>query len=594
MLSTRLSFFIYLFSFILICCPASAQQIPAAQLKAIEKSQQDIISQEEQRREDYLRDLHKKAPPKAEEELKFPDKAESKTSNMPKNLTFQSIHIKGVTCFPQWEIQRLAAPFVNKAISLDDINILIRLISNKFTDKGYSMARVYLEEQNLKSEKLIITVNEGHLTDSDQEDFKGVSIIQNGEKRANGQNAFPAFKHKVFNMRDYEQGIDQINRLKAYQSTIEMSPGEKVGETDVIIVTEKDKSGLFGGILNGSFQADNGGSNATGIQQQTLNLNLEDAYGAYETIGFTFKHDMGANGGDKQNRSFSGNLSVPFGYWTFRWVTDYYDYLQTQITSYQSFKVTGENTSHTAEIERIIHRDNLSKTGLTGSITHKHSLNYINNVKLITNSRRLTIAGMRLFHTRRLWQGSLSGSLSYDQGLDVFGAEHDRGKDKHAPKAQFKRIKADMNFYKPLRLGTQNFAWSLSGNGMYSPDILLNSENQNIGGHHSVRGFWDQSLSGNTGGYIRNELSWHLPQITTAPIRTLISNPELYIGYDHGWIHKNRSSEGDHGSLSGFGFGLRTRASHIFSEVGFERALDYPSTIRSPEKRVFFKLGITF
>jgi hemolysin activation/secretion protein len=55
---------------------------------------------------------------------------------------------------------------------------------------------------------------------------------------------------------------------------------------------------------------------------------------------------------------------------------------------------------------------------------------------------------------------------------------------------------------------TRNAWWLTSAYGQWSPDRLYGSERLTLGGESSVRGFKEQYLSGDNGGYWRNELGY--------------------------------------------------------------------------------------
>lgn len=61
------------------------------------------------------------------------------------------------------------------------------------------------------------------------------------------------------------------------------------------------------------------------------------------------------------------------------------------------------------------------------------------------------------------------------------------------------------SFQRPV---TDRVWWLTSAYAQWSPDRLHGVEQLSLGGESSVRGFKDQYISGNNGGYLRNELSW--------------------------------------------------------------------------------------
>ena len=90
----------------------------------------------------------------------------------------------------------------------------------------------------------------------------------------------------------------------------------------------------------------------------------------------------------------------------------------------------------------------------------------------------------------------------------------------------------------------------------WSPDRLFGAEQLTLGGESSVRGFKEQYLSGNNGGYLRNELNYSL---FTLPWMGQIS---VMAALDGGWL-KHDDQEYASGTLWGAAVGL-TSANHWF------------------------------
>ncbi len=549
----------------------------------LRQSQEDIIQQEEQRQYEYRQNLLYMSPETTLQQFKEQETLNNlERDRAVKNIYLTEIILEGNHVFKKRQLNKFIKRYLNRHVSFDDINHLMRDLTNLYIKKGYVTSRIYIPQQNLASGTLKLNIIESKASE--------LKILENGEVRRGFNTVFPIDKQRVFNIRDYEQGIDQINRLKRYHAKINLEPGDAVGLSKVSVNTNIKKPSK----LSSRIESNNGGSHSTGINQQVLHIGLEDFFGLYDSLGFDIRHDMALNGSDRQNRGISTNIVIPHDYWTFRFIADYYKYLQTVRSNLQPYYLTGRNRSFLTELERIIHRDNKSKTGLSLSINRKQSSNYINHVKIEVSSKKLTIGSARFFHTRRILDGVLSLSGEYQRGLKLLGASKDKGKSKDIPKSQFNKLKAYISYYKPFQIKDQHFSWHVSGNGAWSKDTLYASEKISIGGHHTVRGYWDQSLSGNVGGYIRNEIAWQLPVNDKPLTQTIFGYPELYAGFDIGWVRENRAIKNDHGQLKGLGFGIRTRSDQFYGEVGFERAIRTPDSFSKIENRVFLKIGFEF
>lgn len=105
------------------------------------------------------------------------------------------------------------------------------------------------------------------------------------------------------------------------------------------------------------------------------------------------------------------------------------------------------------------------------------------------------------------------------------------------------------SFQRPV---TDRVWWLTSAYAQWSPDRLHGVEQLSLGGESSVRGFKEQYISGNNGGYLRNELSWSLfslPYVGTVRAVTAL---------DGGWLHSDRDDPYSSGTLWGAAAGLST------------------------------------
>ncbi len=130
------------------------------------------------------------------------------------------VEVEGVKQFSAAAVGRITAPYANRCIGVSDINTLLRDLTHLYLDKGFASARVYVPAQDIaKTKTLRLVAIEGTLGD----------IYVNG-KPAPGSGmiatAFPGMKGQVTNLRDIEQGLDQINRLTFNNAKTAMLPGK--------------------------------------------------------------------------------------------------------------------------------------------------------------------------------------------------------------------------------------------------------------------------------------------------------------------------------------------------------------------------------
>lgn len=116
------------------------------------------------------------------------------------------------------------------------------------------------------------------------------------------------------------------------------------------------------------------------------------------------------------------------------------------------------------------------------------------------------------------------GNFTYHEGIKRFGAESDEEKGEDSPKAQFQKYTVDLSWYKPFMIKEQRFSYRVSFSGQYSDDILYSSEKLGIGDDTTVSGFKENSIMGDKGFYIRNEIGYSYKSL------------EPFIAYDYGRV----------------------------------------------------------
>ncbi len=107
-------------------------------------------------------------------------------------------------------------------------------------------------------------------------------------------------------------------------------------------------------------------------------------------------------------------------------------------------------------------------------------------------------------------------------------------------------------------------------------------------GESSVRGFKEQYISGNNGGYLRNELSWSLfslPYVGTVRAVTAL---------DGGWLHSDSDDPYSSGTLWGAAAGLSTTSGHVSGSFTAGLPLVYPDWLAPDHLTVYWRVAVAF
>ena len=133
------------------------------------------------------------------------------------------VEIDGASLLSAQEIGKVTAPYGNRCVGLAEINAVLRDVTHLYIDHGYVTSRAYVPQQDIRTTRILrLLVVEGTLSD----------IYLNARKVAGNASlatAFPGLIGRVVNIRDIEQGLDQMNRLQANDAKSAMLPGPKDG-----------------------------------------------------------------------------------------------------------------------------------------------------------------------------------------------------------------------------------------------------------------------------------------------------------------------------------------------------------------------------
>ena len=158
------------------------------------------------------------------------------------------IHFEGASQLSASQQTRLTSPYLNSCMGLIHINALIRDVSQWYLAAGFVTSRAFLPEQDLAKGTLTIAVLEGRIE----------AIVVNGEPDSITRTLFPGLVGQVLNLRDLEQGVDHLSRLRSLSYQLDIQPGRAPGQS---IVNLKGTKGVP---LQGALEFDNSGQQSTG------------------------------------------------------------------------------------------------------------------------------------------------------------------------------------------------------------------------------------------------------------------------------------------------------------------------------------------
>lgn len=532
-----------------------AASISPADRDAIQQQQRELLEQNRLQREALERSIAPLSPAQPE--------APSSTGIC---FLIHTIQLSGADHLSEQARQRLIQPYLHQCLGLAQIQTLVQQVSDAYLNRGYITSRAFLTEQDLAQGVLRLTVLEGRLQQILLEQRTSPMLAM----------AFPDREGGLLNLRDIEQGMEQINRLRRRPVQIDILPGSQPGHSVVSLSAEPEFPLLLG------LGFDNSGQKNTGVEQINGSLTGNNLLGLADQW-FIAGGRSSAFANDHDAQSVQAGVSLPYGYWLADYSYAWNSYLSTLSQQCYDWRSSGASESHRLTLSRGLYRDERIKTGLALGLTQRTSRNSLNDVRLQSSSRRLSSVSLGVNHSQKLWGGYGTLNPGFSRGVPWFGAESDKNKPPNAPRAEFSQWTLSASYYLPL---DRDWHWLSSAYGQWSADRLYGSARLTLGGESSVRGFKEQYISGDSGGFWRNELN------RTLPVRPWLGELSALAALDGGYLRSGREDSEARGALLGAALGVSSRGRRISHQVTVGWPLVSPDWLQPDSVAVYYRLAL--
>lgn len=450
-------------------------------------------------------------------------------------FNINQVELLGQETVPKWlRLKYLAAQGEGHCLGGEGINLLMSALQNRLIDHGYVTTRILAPEQDLNSGRLQLLILPGKV--------RHISTTAESDKHIWLYSPLPSREGQLLDLRDIEQGLENLQRIPNATASINLMPGDEPGESDLVVSWQQKRFWRLGASL------DDSGTVSTGRYQGGLTFYLDNLTAMGDMLYLSGGHDVQART-KRGTRNYTANYSIPYGYWALSLTASGSDYHQTVAGSYEDYEYSGDSTNLNARLSRILHRNDSHKTSFYYDLMNRQSRNYVNDTEVEIQRRATSAWKLGLQHRHYLPANvTLNADLSYQHGTRWFGAQPAPEEETGDATALSKIIRFSASLDIPFSLKGQNFSYSPSFQRQLARESLTPQDRFSIGGRWSVRGFdGELSLSADNGWYLRNDLAWASP----------LKGQQLYIGVDYGEVGGTNSEYllGKH--LAGGALGLR-------------------------------------
>ncbi|MBA5706622.1 ShlB/FhaC/HecB family hemolysin secretion/activation protein [Pseudomonas fulva] len=446
---------------------------------------------------------------------------------------------------------------VMPCMGVAQINTLLKAITEQYVQAGYPTSRPYLRQLPQDGHPLQIVLVEGFVESIE---------LAGPELPLSLSGAFPGLLGHPLYLPDVEQGLDQLNRLRAFDMGVDLLPGQMQGGTRVVVQPRR-----VDGRWHFDTRFDNRGSDFTGRHRLTAGIGVDSPLQLNDDLRLSLTHTV--LDGPGRSQGISLYYSIPYGRWTFALSASELRY-QAPLPSGR-LSADGRSRYQGLSAERVLWRGQRGMLSASLRLDRKALVNRNAGAVIVQQSPTLTSleAGLNL-----LWlqHGLWNGYLGVAQGVPMLGADR--------KPLGVQRLRPDFRKYRASLLyigqgpASQPWRWQSELNGQYSQDALPAVEQMLVSDDSAVRGFRLQTYSGATSAVWRNTVSSPLPQTWGAPLHV-----RPYIGLDLGWTRTAAGSPSQR--LAGAAAGLEFSLPGSRLRLDYQRALyasDHPGRPNEP------------
>jgi hemolysin activation/secretion protein len=426
------------------------------------------------------------------------------------------------------------------------LDVLAKGVSQAILSRGYVTTRVLLPPQDLATGMLRLSLIPGVI---------GELRFADPDTRGTWKSAFPARMGDLLNLRDLEQGLEQMKRVASQDADMQLVPTTMPGVSDVVITVKRAKPWTV------AASVDNSGTRTTGKWVGNLSVGIDNPLGLNDLFNVGYMQDV--EFGDKQHgtRGWNGFYSVPWGYWTAT-VSAYSNNYYQQIAGVnQTFISSGKSQTADLKLHRVIRRSQNDVLGVQLRLSRRFGQSFIEDTEIPQQHRNNTVLEAGFTDRHYFGAAQFDGSLVYRQGIGGFGSQADTLAADGGPTWRYRMMVADANLSVPFQLGSQSLRYVTTFRGQYTGDRLYALDMMTIGSRYTVRGFDGENLlAGDSGFYWRNELQ--------APIAA--TGQAIYVGMDYGRVFGPSTAVLAGKQLAGAVLGLRGGFGSAFGRLSYD------------------------
>ena len=468
-------------------------------------------------------------------------------------------------------LRKTIKPFVNRKLTVEDVNRLSTSLNTALIKHGYVTSRIGIPSQSLASGNLQFNLQLGRVESV---------LYKTYAQPLPWQNAFPIREGDILNIRNIEQGIEQMKRIGSQNVSVELEPGTKPLATNIVLETTKKSP------IHGMISIDDSGLKDTGKLQWTAAIGVDRIFNANDSLNLSINRDAAQDGERKGSRNHTISYSIPRGKDTFSISYSDMKYHQTINSMVTPFISSSHAKTVRGSWNHVFHRDRTTKRSWDIIISKRNAKNYINDVEIAVQRANTASLEVGISERRYIKKNTLYSRAAIKQGVGWFGSQPEYGNG--APSTRYTQLLLDVDYQIPRIWGhrpasiTTSFhgQWTLGDKRLFSRDMI------SLGNRYTVQGFdGENTLMAESGWYMRNEVASYIPKWKSS----------VYANIDFGAVYGPSTEVLTGKFIAGTSLGIRGQfKSGLFYDVFVGAPLYKPSGYKTDSVTAGFQAGVRF
>jgi hemolysin activation/secretion protein len=445
-------------------------------------------------------------------------------------------------------LDRVTEPFLNQCAGVEGLRRITGAVDTALMEQGYVTSRVSLPAQNLSSGQLQLQLHIGRVAEVRM--VQADALAESDTAWGTWRNAFVPDAGERLNLRDIEQGLEQMKRLPSQEVTTTLEPGS---EPDTSVIVIRRKPAAFSERLRGGVTLDNAGSDSLGRAQLSVFAALDNPLGVNDIVSANFSSNAESVDAEHRSQSASLSYSIPWGYSTFLLNRSESRFAQRVPLTTTSVLSSGESRSSSLQWQHVTVRTASTKFSVNAALSTRRARSFLDDSENVVQRRRTTAFESGAGFTHLLGESTrIEAEVGYRRGMPWLQAQDDFPDEVGALTLRPKIWTLDAHVASTWRIAAQTVQLQSALRAQHTRSTTLSIDQIAIGGRSSVRGFdGDNVLIAESGWVLRNEAS--LPLVLPwAPLRS-----SMYLGADAGRVWGPSAANLVGHGLAGAALGLR-------------------------------------